>query len=78
MSEYGEKLLRLLVAEAHCIAFLLAVQRTAKPLADLTDDEVKQLEMELAGLRVGYTDQLTPEGVDRLLTRLSSGPTKIQ
>lgn len=78
MSDYGEKLLRLLVAETHCSAVLLAAQGMGRRLNSLTDDEVKQLEMELAGLRVGYTDQLTPEGVDRLLTRLSSGPSKIQ
>jgi hypothetical protein len=79
MSDYGEKLLRLLVAEAHCLTVLIAAQQTFGKAFQLLSLEQKiALEKGLAEIRVDYTDQLSAEGVDPLLTHLPSGPTKIQ
>jgi len=77
MSDYGEKLLRLLVAETHCLTVLVAAQGTGRSLRDLSDEDREKLEMELAQMRVGYTNLLTPNGVDDLLTPIPGGSQSI-
>jgi hypothetical protein len=76
MSDYGEKLLRLLVAETHCLVVLLAAQGMAN-LTNLSDEKRTGLEEELARWRIGYTNLLTPKGVDELLTPLPERPQSI-
>ena len=76
MSDYGEKLLRLLVAEAHCLVMLVAVQGMAN-LRVLSDADKEQLERELAQMRLGYTNMLTSKGVDDLLTALPDRPQNV-
>ena len=39
MSDYGEKLLRLLVAETHCLTVLVAAQGMGRDLRDLSDED---------------------------------------